>query len=251
MRFYTELNSELTRKQLSQLADRGTSVEAYRDAMMGLGNALAKKLASKLVSNIKTGKILSKPVCIACTVEDADFLAKGIIEGLEQCGLEEDHIRLACFWNERLNPFDIDDASLNIAPILKKYTEPVDLNNSILVVVKSIISGACVVKTNLSSLIEHSKPKRIFVVAPVMFKGADDRLAMEFQKEISSRFEYLTFAIDDQKSEDGKEAFPGVGGSVYVRLGFGGAKEKNQYVPEIVKVRRRMLSADYGLIAAC
>jgi hypothetical protein len=34
---------------------------------------------------------------------------------------------------------------------------------------------------------------------------------------------------------------PGIGGSVYERLGFSGQDDKNRYIPQIVKDRRAML----------
>jgi hypothetical protein len=111
----------------------------------------------------------------------------------------------------------------------------VDIRDAVLIVVKSIISGACVVKTNLASLIDEALPLRVIVAAPVMLKGAEQRLASEFPQSMSSRFEYFAFAIDDEKGSD-DNVVPGIGGSVYERLGFG---DKTAYIPEIVKERRR------------
>jgi hypothetical protein len=41
-----------------------------------------------------------------------------------------------------------------VAPILRKYQEPSDKKVKYLIVLKSIISGACVVRTNLVNLIQ-------------------------------------------------------------------------------------------------
>jgi hypothetical protein len=65
-------------------------------------------------------------------------------------------------------------------------------------------------------------------------------LAREFPKAIAEKFEYVAFAEDDKKDDYGN-AIPGVGGSPYVRLGF--ANRKNDFVPELVKVRRQEFQA--------
>ena len=129
--------------------------------------------------------------------------------------------------------------AFDVAPVMKQYREVEDLDGAVVVVVKSIISGACVVKTNLAMLIDHVTPSRVFVAAPVMLKGAEQRLASEFPVEVADRFEYRTFAIDDQKDAD-ENVTLGIGGSVYERLGF---QDKNTHVPEIVKQRRQRFVA--------
>ncbi|MDR3570628.1 MAG: hypothetical protein P4L81_00285 [Candidatus Pacebacteria bacterium] len=215
------------------MADKLSSESVYRDAMYALGKDLAARMAAQLVPT----KMLD--VCVACTVEDADFLASGIVAGFRDAGLADDRLKLACFWNKRVKRFDgTEDDSFDVAPIVKEYREPMDVRHSVVVVVKSIISGACVVKTNLSSLIDDIEPERVFVAAPVMYKGSRERLASEFAPDVANRFEFFTFAIDDQKS--GEIVEPGIGGSVYSRLGL---EEKDAYVPNIVKVRREALTA--------
>lgn len=53
---------------------------------------------------------------------------------------------------ESIKPFEVED--LQIAPILRKYHEPFSKGINYLIVVRSIIYGACVVKTNIVDLIE-------------------------------------------------------------------------------------------------
>ncbi|MEZ5672296.1 MAG: hypothetical protein R3E08_07865 [Thiotrichaceae bacterium] len=50
----------------------------------------------------------------------------------------------------------------------------------VLIIVKSVISGACVVKTNLTYLIQDIEPESIFVVSPVIHVQAPEKLAKEF-----------------------------------------------------------------------
>jgi hypothetical protein len=174
-------------------------------------------------------------VYLASTVEDADFLAKGILERLET---RLKSIAFACFWNQRFLPFDIED--LQVAPILRKYQEPSDSTINYLIVVKSIISGACVVKTNLLELIQHLEPEKTFIVAPVIHIQSEKKLKQEFDAKIYEKFQFLYFAQDNELNSNG-EIIPGIGGMVYNRLGFQDQDDKNRYTPEIVKNRRNKL----------
>jgi hypothetical protein len=73
-----------------------------------LGEAILNEINSDQVS-----------IYLASTVEDADFLATGILSFLER---QLKSIAFASFWNHRFSPFEIED--LQIFPILKKYQEP-------------------------------------------------------------------------------------------------------------------------------
>lgn len=225
MRELTSLVSEQDRQSLATLADKSTPPDGYQAALHQLGESLSNALVAKL------GADVPKQICIVCTVEDADSLGAGMIDRLSVLGFG-DRVRVVCFWNDRI---ELNGESL--APILKEYREPCDLDQSVLVIVKSIISSACVVRTNLANMVAKSNPRRIFVAAPVMLKGAEASLRSEFIPELSSRFEYLTLAIDDQR--DGRMVVPGVGGDIYVRLGYGGAEQKNRHIPQLVKSRRQ------------
>lgn len=233
MRTFTPFASLDVRRQLDILVDQSASASAYQEAMTSLG----KQLAAHVVA--ENPSIMQSTVCVACTVEDADYLARGLLEGLAALGFDSSLLKLVCFWNERVRRFNGDDHdSFDVAPIIKQYREEVDFSNAVIVVVKSIISGACVVKTNLATLIDQVLPKRVIVAAPVMLEGADKRLAAEFPSSTAGRFEYFTFAIDTEKDKD-ENVIPGIGGSVYERLGF---ENKTSYVPELVKQRRRDLA---------
>ncbi len=229
-RILTPLTSPETEKLLGVLTNEQSGPSEYQAAMTALGRSLADGMLRQVPA------LRTLPVCVACTVEDADYLAKGILDGLEGGGVDPARLKLVCFWNERVRSFNGSAAKLfDVAPIVKSYREEVDLQQSIIVVVKSIISGACVVKTNLTALIDRVVPERVLVAAPVMLLGAEKRLASEFPEQTAKRFEYFTFAVDDKKSDDGEMVLPGIGGSVYERLGF---TYKNTYVPNIVRQRR-------------
>lgn len=209
---------------VNELSEIKGSPERYRQQMLEIGKHLGKGIVPAL------DRKSSADICVVCTVEDADFLARGLIEKLEEAGLEQS-IHLICLWNDK-----IKEEGVSISPVRKEYKEDFNKDNSIFIIVKSIISGACVVKTNLTRAISASTPNQIFVASPVMLKGAEQRLSAEFPSSIHSKFEFVHFATDTEKN--GEDVVPGIGGSVYELLGLGNSKEKNKYIPNIVKERR-------------
>lgn len=221
-RLYSDETDSLIQKQLNLLADKTTSIEGYQEAMFELGVSLGVVLLKKLKNK--------QHICLAFTVEDADYLAKGLFSILEK----KHTVSLVCFWNKRqiLN-------QTSIAPILRKYCEPDALSADSLIIVKSIISGACVVKTNLANLITTMKPENIFVIAPVIHKNAKEKLAIEFPASIATKFQYIYFAEDSERLDNG-EVKPGIGGNVYQRLGFKNQIAKNKFTPQLVKQRRKL-----------
>lgn len=205
------------------LSDPHTSVGSYRDSFYQLGQALGHLL------NQQTNNTFGMTM-LACASEDTDWLASGVLESISQ-----KKISLAVFWNERLS-LDADN-KIEYSPIIKSYIEPIE-NCDTLILVKSIISTSCVVKTQLTRLINDINPKQIFVVSPVMYKDAESNLKKEFPVEISSKFIFLTFAIDSVRDKQGR-IIPGIGGMVYPKLGLGDIHEKNRYIPLLVKERSK------------
>ena len=222
----TSLADERAKENLSALISsaKDNSVSLYQEAMTDLGRDLGRSLKREIESPDNT--------YVAFTVEDADFLAKGLMEVLTEGDMKLAGV--ACFWNERSIWGDV-----KTTPILKAYAEPAKNDVNTLVIVKSIISSACVVKTNLTKLIEKINPEQIHIVAPVMFQGSEDLLKEEFTDGVSSKFNFFTFAIDDQREDNGN-IVPGIGGSVYEKLGFGDGQLKNNHIPKLVKARRSL-----------
>lgn len=219
-RIYAETASESARRMVDRLAER-PEVPEYRRLMTEIGAELAAVVRTKVAPDDR--------IVLICTNDDADFLAKGLLQGLERLGCTS--IALACFWNGRSK---IDGRE--VAPVLRSYIEPTSGVDAF-VVVKSIISTACVVRTNITELVYALEPQKVIVVAPVMFKGATAALAEEFDPAISNTFEYVWIAEDDERTPAGL-IVPGVGGSIYELLGVGEASTKNAYVPELVRTRR-------------
>lgn len=232
-RYWTQSADDHVRGLMLELLQ--SDHDRYRSIMSHIGEHLAHSLVP-----LVQGMDDDVDICLACSVEDADFLALGLLKQLEEL-MPRRRISFACFWNKQtFSPSGIED--LEIAPILKEYKEPVNPDRCILIVVKSIISGACVVATNIANLVSTINPMRILVVAPVMLENAEERLRSHFEESVSEKFEYLRFAIDTQKDHSGY-VVPGVGGEVYVRYGLGSADEKNFVVPNIVVSRRRLIKA--------
>ncbi|MBE9189381.1 hypothetical protein IQ230_03175 [Gloeocapsopsis crepidinum LEGE 06123] len=227
-RTYSEFANESIKVLLNTLADESSAPELYRTTMVKLGMALGDVILAQ-ISHEQCN------VYLACTVEDADFLAKGMLLRLEK---QLPNVAFACFWNQRFSPFEVED--ITVAPILRKYQEPSSAVNY-LIIVKSIISGACVVKTNLINLIQNIKPENIFIVAPVIYHKAEEKLRNAFEQSTYDKFRFFYFAKDNQRTSKG-EVIPGIGGSVYERLGFQGQDDKNRHTPEIVKSRRKLIS---------
>lgn len=218
-------NEQLVRRMLDKLADKSTGVDEYRDAFSKLGVELGKLLVGGI------GEISPEEIMLVCASEDADWLAAGV-----EFGIGKGDLRKSVYWSTRETVYkDENGEKLEISPIVKAYEEPIE-NCRLLVVVKSIISSSCVVKTQLTRLTGKINPERIVIMAPVMYKDGMPNLMSEFPESVNSKFEFLTFAIDEDRLENG-EVVPGIGGMVYPRLGLGDIAAKNSYIPEMVMRR--------------
>lgn len=224
-RRYEHIANNEVKQLLSRLIDPLLNATHYAKTLYSLGYAFGPILQERFKA--------SNAVTLACTVEDADYLAKGMIDYLEQ---HNSRVFLNVFWNKRFKP-----GGISVAPIVKQYQDRESKSTDTLIIIKSIISSSCVVRTNLTRHIEAFVPQQILVVAPVLMKGSLEKLAGEFDKQISNRFEYIYFAEDDEKTKDGI-IIPGIGGDIYKRLGFLNQNDKNRYIPTIVKERRQRAS---------
>lgn len=213
---------------LDRLAAKNTPPEVYRDTMFELG----KHLGSAILDEISDA---AAPAYLACTAEDADFLAKGILTRLEDTLAA---VGFSCLWNQRVSPFGL--TNLAVAPVVREYKEPLPGKVQSLIVAKSIVSSGCVVRSNLLHLIGKIDPDVIFVTAPVIHSESEARLRQQFEPAVYDKFRFVYFAKDDERTPDG-EVVPGVGGMVYERLGIGEQISESRYIPEIVKTRRARL----------
>ena len=206
---------------LEALANKNTNVEEYRRAFRVLGEELGKVLAYEYKSTPAARTML------VCASEDADWLATGV-----ESGFGKGELKKSVYWSSReVVHINEDGSKVEISPIEKAYEEPIE-DCELLVIVKSIISTSCVVKTQLTRLIGKISPRQIAILAPVMYKDGIPNLMREFPEEINRKFHFVTFAIDDERR--GSEVVPGIGGMVYQRLGLVDIETKNHYIPEMV-----------------
>lgn len=227
-RVYSKFATPTIQKVMSTLKDNAKIAE-YRQAMFQMGLELGNRI------------IKQNPTCkyyyLVCTVEDADFLAKGVM----QCFLNNNKtFNIACFWNSRETT---KNGVWRISPIVRKYVEPYSPPKNAkgqMVIVKSLISGACVVKTNIKEVISTISPKKIIVTAPVMHKEAREKLENEFDSKTIKIFDYIYFATDSEKKNDIVK--PGIG-NVYKLLGYGNKDKKNLHTPIVIKERRATYSS--------
>ena len=224
MRTYKNLqygDEAVIKASLEALAEKNTGVQEYRKAFRMLGEELGKVLAHEYKATPAAKTML------VCASEDADWLATGV-----ESGFGKGELRKSVYWSSREVVYtNADGSKVEISPIEKAYEEPID-DCELLVIVKSIISTSCVVKTQLTRLIGKISPRQIAILAPVMYKGGIPNLMHEFPEEINRKFHFVTFAIDDERR--GSEVVPGIGGMVYQRLGLVDIETKNHYIPEMV-----------------
>jgi hypothetical protein len=218
-RSFSQYASDEAKAALQSLLKSDVNPEEYQTAMRLLGLMLGDVL-SPLIPHLARCLVVS-------TAEDADYLSRGVLDGLKSCHIT----KTAVFWN---NHYPLDNG-VSVAPIVHKFLEPGYEKSSQLVVVKSIISGSCVVRTNLLEVIEQVKAQTIYIVSPVMHKNSEASLKSEFPSRISKKFKFVYFAQDAVKDKSSGEVIPGIGGEVYGKLGLEDQPARAGFIPELVK----------------
>lgn len=218
-RTYSKYADSTAIQLLDQLLACTDAPEQYRNTMYSLGQRLGNNL---------NDKVAGSSCMVVSTAEDADFLSKGIIESISKSAQK---VYAGVFWN---NHYQISKGN-SVAPVIHKYLQPGFQKSKTLVVAKSVMSGSCVVRSNILELIENLELERIFILSPVMHEKAERNLIAEFPENISARFEFVYFAKDIAKDEVSGEVKPGIGGMVYKLLGISDQPVKVGYVPQLVR----------------
>lgn len=224
-RRYSKIADGAARNALQALLSAGKRKNTY-DYQLQM-----EKLGFLLGKSMRDGESLAsaKTVLVVSTAEDADYLANGVIKALK----EKFDVKFAVFWN---NHYSLENKT-SIAPVVNTYYEPGYEESNALVIVKSVISGSCVVKTNLMRLMsvkESLLNNSIHVVAPVIHESAKEKLEGEFPSFISSKFTFVYFAKDEIRTADG-DVVPGIGGQVYELLGLKDQPSRTGYIPALIK----------------
>lgn len=191
---------------------------SYRTAFYNIGLHIGSIL------NTKINEL--QPIALACASEDADWLAKGIMDKFKY------PLDLCVYWSNRQNfGTDSNNSALEFADIEKSYEE-IQKDSKILIITKSIISSSCVIKSQIMRLVSTNDFKKIYIVSPVMYKDAEENLRKEFPERVYNLFEFIYFALDEDMDKNGW-VVPGIGGSVYERLGI----DSRSYFPRILDDR--------------
>lgn len=218
-RTYTEIATARAKKQLQDLLDSNSAPVAYRNSMIELGKLLADAVSPSLEN---------KSTLIVSTAEDADYLQFGVSSSLKSKGIDT---KLAVFWNHH---YQLTNSS-SVAPIVHKFVEPGYKCVKNIIVVKSVMSGSCVVRTNLIEMLDEVKrAEHVFILSPVAHKNSEEKLKKEFPKHISDKFKFFCFAIDDKRDVSG-EVIPGIGGQIYDLLGLSKQPVLSSYMPKVVE----------------
>lgn len=218
-RTYTEIATTRAKKQLQDLLDSSSAPVAYRNSMIELGKLLADAVSPSLEN---------KSTLIVSTAEDADYLQFGVSSSLKSKGIDT---KLAVFWNHH---YQLTNSS-SVAPIVHKFIEPGYKCVKNIIVVKSVMSGSCVVRTNLIEMLDEVKrAEHVFILSPVAHKNSEEKLKKEFPKHISDKFKFFCFAIDDKRDVSG-EVVPGIGGQIYDLLGLSKQPVLSSYMPKVVE----------------
>lgn len=221
-RIYTPIATPEAQKQLNRLLESTGMPEEYKSAMTELGKLLAETVLSNFSEDI------NKHTIVVSTAEDADFLQCGVSTALKTHKI---NTKLAVFWNHHYQL----SSKASVAPILHSFIEPnyEDVQN--VIIVKSVMSGSCVVRTNLIAMLDKIENiESIYILSPVAHKDSKKKLIKEFPKEISNKFKFVFFAEDDVKNEDG-EVIPGIGGQIYNLLGLENQPALTGYMPNVVR----------------
>lgn len=211
------------KQELEGLLDSKLEPVIYRQHMINLGRFLASTFVDKLSESNK--------VLLISIAEDADYLLSGVKNQLDIKRIQQ---RLAIFWNHH-HPLGSNGKS--VAPILHRFIEDGYRDTDTVIIVKSVMSGSCVVRTNLIAMLEQVRlVDRIYIVSPVMHIDAEKNLEKEFPDEISRKFRFVYFAKDEEKSSSG-EVIPGIGGQIYKLLGLGDQPVLTGYIPKLVQLK--------------
>lgn len=221
-RIYTSLATLPAKRHLQGLLDSVNDPDTYREHMIALGKLLAATIAPSLIHKTATDTL------IISTAEDADFLQRGVASVLHDQNIPT---KLAVFWNHH---YQLPNRT-SVAPIVHKFIQSGYETATNIIIVKSVMSGSCVVRTNLIEMLKNIKNiENIFILTPVAHTQSEKKLKAEFPTAISDKFKFICFAIDDERSEGG-DVIPGIGGQVYELLGLDDQPVLTAYMPDVVE----------------
>ena len=111
-KYYGCEDSHIVKSALARLASENTDKYEYRKAILQIGSQLGRVLKHKLPVDY------AETTMLACSSEDADWLAQGILEGLD--GYD---IPIAVFWTKRMHLNDGIDGKHTVKHVLQNLTK--------------------------------------------------------------------------------------------------------------------------------
>lgn len=223
-RQFTELAREIgdeALRPLDMLLDKAAASRGYRTAMYALGKALGLVFC-------KYQTVADRSVYIGTPAEDADYLARGMIDTLVDAGAE---VRFACYWTA---PRKDGPLAFTKAPLItREYKDPFPEYIDHLIAIRSSIARAYTAKFSLDYFADDANYCRSHIIAPVMWSSAWHDITENSNLDKQAPMVW-TFALDE---DEGDDLNAGVGGDVYRRLELGPDDMRHALLPTIVHER--------------
>lgn len=172
-------------------------------------------------------------VCVVCSAQDADHLARGVIESLVAQGHGE-KVRLLCTWSE-----SVQAAGFNLHCIVKQYFEPLGPAPTVFLVLSGFWREGSAVLSNLFRALSYTTPQRIVLAGPVMDAQAVSNMLEEMPLALRSSVQRLYCVLNENMTQAERERMLEVETSLYASMGFTPLNAANKYIPALVKERRR------------
>lgn len=153
-----------------------------KQALRHLGQHLAAAVRQKLGAKYK-GEL-----AVVCAAEDADGLAHGVVQALEQAGLAA-HVHLFCHWTRQRTL-----QGETLATIAKEYREPFPARGGVLLLVTPLLEQVAPLRAQLSRALEGCQPSHILLLAPLAENGVAQALQQQFPAKLAEKISLLSFA---------------------------------------------------------
>lgn len=199
--------------------------EAMRNAGFSFGNMLGLDVHGPA------------QVCVVCSAQDADCLARGVIDALVEQG-QGARVRLLCTWSEPLQA-----AGLQLNCIVKQYCEPLDPVPTVFVVLSGFWREGSAGLTNLFRALSYTTPERVVVAGLAADGQAFDNMLNEVPPSVRDKVEPRFGALYPNMQAQERECLLHAEQSLYASMGFAQPNAANKHIPDLVKERRRLVSA--------
>lgn len=172
-------------------------------------------------------------VCVVCSAQDADYLARGVIDSLVEQGRAE-RVRLLCTWSE-----PVQAAGLQLNCIIKQYCEPLEPAPTIFVVLSGVWREGSVGLTNLFRALSYTAPQRVVVAGLAVDGHAFASMLDELPPAVRGKVERLCSQLYPSMTPVEREHLLHAEKSLYASMGFAQPQDAKMCIPALVKERRQ------------